>query len=742
MKFLINLFSTDLNQQDFVSLSEPFDSEGYSIYNFQFSSEEYSIDLLDTLINYLSFEHNISPYETKIVLQSNINNLLIAWYRIYNDIIDDFILIDNSVTSIELKNPIEQIFIDQLSAFAAIEDESCHTRLYYRNSSLLSPQILKPFMEAYQYDLLKPFNEHSVHSVVHKKREKKEYKIKQYSYLRSTTLEDKSKIIDLTRQRTFQKNILIDEINEASGFYLVFQYILSLQIADDQKARAVHMFQQRMNTEQKKLVTEYIKDYLEERVNILPFKEVINYYSFLVMLGTDKTIIKQMLEYIKNDDKHFDDHYAPFTNVLFYVTNASQKEYETYFLDRIDIMRQLKSYYKEKLKIQMPKSEDNHLVIVCGQLLSYNHAPTKVTIDYANNLIKYYPNLKIKIVVEDMFNYSPNELFFVYPFCSVDSKSLNGLHKELLDPSIEIHYSNCRLSRIHRLQEDINAIKDFKPQWIFKIGAPDSLAVDLLFDYYPITSLSMGGAEYSEWVDVALAGYTKDSILLELKEKGLEFLRYHYSQYIPGLEFAKSKNKVSRSEFSFGTTDFVIVTVGNRLEIDMDQTFIMEMRTILLKNKQVKWLIIGLEEHSLVHNAFGVLNKQVSFLKYANDLAAVYTICDLYANPFRKGGGFSVAMAIDAGIPVANLEGPNDANGFVPKGKALRRSEYFNYIQRLINDNEYYKNEQACFKGTIEKRFGFKNATKRVMDLLHKSEEIALKRYHSKGGNVKTSISL
>ena len=722
LKILLNLFTSDIEEKDFGKYSKLYEYEGYEVFNFCFSVDEYYLDMIDTVLAYLISEHGVSPYESKIVLQSNIINLTNAWYRLYNDVIDDFVFVDQHIATYQPKDSMEGAFTKRLSSFSGIENDVGHGRLYYRYNHPIKIKLLESFMESYQYDLLKPFVELDFQTIKHKEKIEKSYVFKGWTYKRATAMGKVDMLIDLNKEIDFENTIKVNEITQPSGYFFTLQYILCLSIPDNQKARAAIELNKQMNEEDKIKITEYVYDYLTVAQKELPFKQVINLYSFLTMLGTDKTIVKQMLKYIKEDSSQMDDHYAPFTNSLFYMSQANQEPYETYFRDRVEIASKLKEHYKPNEKVKAQRL-DNHLVIVTGQLLSYNHAPTKVAIDYANNLKKFNPKLKVKIVVEDMFNYSPNELFFIYPFASADSKTVSKEHKGLLHSSIEVHYSDCRLTRKSRLQDDIKAITDFKPQWIFKIGAPDSLAVDQLYDYYPISSMSMGGAEYSEFVHMPFGGRSDKEVKEEREQKGISNEGYKYEQHIPGFEFSKCQNKFKRDQHGLKLDDFIIVTVGNRLASEIDEVFAEGMKQLLKEYSNIKWLIIGIEQHELISVKFQDILDQVKFISYAENLIDVYAICDVYANPFRQGGGISVAMAADAGLPVANIIGSNDANVYVPKGKAKTMENYFSYIEDLFTDMEYLRSEGAVFQLEFKKEFGFEQAATHIIGLLQSSEE-------------------
>jgi hypothetical protein len=698
LKILLNLFTTDIQEPNFVELSEPFQTEGYIVFNFQFSLSEYYLGIIETLLNYLTVEHNISPYESKIVVQTNIMNLLIAWYRLYNDIIDDFILVDQHISNFQSIEVGLDVYIKQLSTFSAIEHDACHERLYYRNIQPISPNILKPFMESYQYDLLKPFEELEMNAIYQKNKVYKQYIYKKWNFKRGNSKRKLDHIIDLTKQRCYENDIQLGKITKPSGYYYTFHYILSLPIQDLQKMQIVMALNQQMTEEDKVKVTKYILNHLSIMEEKLPFRQVINFYSFIVSLRSDKNILSKMLKYLIKDDNHVEDHYSIVTNGLFFITKANQEEYSDYFLDRVEIMHKLKEYYKPKLRIKANQL-DNHLVIVTGQLLSYNHAPTKIVIDYANNMIKYFPNLKIKIVVEDMFNYSPNELFFVYAFSSADSKTFREEHNKLLHPSINVHYSNDRLSRKQRLQDDINAISNFKPQWIMKMGAPDSLAVDQLYEFYPVLSMSMGGAEYSEFVDLYTGGHSEKTIINEYILRKIENRKYIH--HVVGMHFPSPIEK-TKSQFNIDENSFILVTVGNRLDAEINEEFAELIIKTLKENNGMTWCIVGSSSIRIVDSLCNDLNlnERVKYFKYISELLDFYTCCDVYINPFRKGGGNSAAMAMRAGLPIVSLNKESDVIAYIGKENGVEKGDFASEINRLYQDRNSIKlNQNLCMQG-------------------------------------------
>ncbi|MNC38032.1 hypothetical protein D3C75_866210 [compost metagenome] len=90
----------------------------------------------------------------------------------------------------------------------------------------------------------------------------------------------------------------------------------------------------------------------------------------------------------------------------------------------------------------------------------------------------------------------------------------------------------------------------------------------------------------------------------------------------------------------------------------------------------------------LVHK-YKAIKDQSIYMGYQKDLMAVYSICDLYLNLHRIGGGTSAALALLAGIPVFSFPYGDVSN--------VTTSEY--HIHNISDIEEYIlKLEDVDFK--------------------------------------------
>lgn len=142
-----------------------------------------------------------------------------------------------------------------------------------------------------------------------------------------------------------------------------------------------------------------------------------------------------------------------------------------------------------------------------------------------------------------------------------------------------------------------------------------------------------------------------------------------------------------RAELGLREDEVVLVTVGNRLGVDMDQPFVDGTAQLVAANPNVRWLMVGgLQEFWI--DAFGqVLGDQFRHIPYEKDLAGLLSLTDIFVNPFRPGGGTSAITAVSAGAQVMTRADVGDVGAFVPAHhRAPDAESYFTTLQALVAD--------------------------------------------------------
>ncbi len=142
----------------------------------------------------------------------------------------------------------------------------------------------------------------------------------------------------------------------------------------------------------------------------------------------------------------------------------------------------------------------------------------------------------------------------------------------------------------------------------------------------------------------------------------------------------------TRAELGLRDDEVVLVTVGNRLGVDMDQAFVDGTAGLVAANPHVRWALVGGLQDFWI-DAFGqVLGEQFLHIPYEQDLPGLFGLTDIFVNPFRAGGGTSAITAISQGTQVLTRADVGDVGAFVPAThRAPNAGAYFQMLQELVS---------------------------------------------------------
>jgi glycosyltransferase involved in cell wall biosynthesis len=143
---------------------------------------------------------------------------------------------------------------------------------------------------------------------------------------------------------------------------------------------------------------------------------------------------------------------------------------------------------------------------------------------------------------------------------------------------------------------------------------------------------------------------------------------------------------VARAELGITDGQVVIVTVGARLPHEIDGPWAQIMLDVMARNPNAVWLLVG--GVGTVPPALAAARPgQVCTLAQSNELRSIYRCCDLFVNPPRIGGGFSVAEAMGEGLPVLALAG-SDAGSKLGGDAMADEASFFAMLEAMLSSPE------------------------------------------------------
>lgn len=302
--------------------------------------------------------------------------------------------------------------------------------------------------------------------------------------------------------------------------------------------------------------------------------------------------------------------------------------------------------------------EERHkkrIVIITEQILDEFHAPTKIVLDFAY-VLQEYLGYEVYVYVCPCDGYIPEALWRD----AIGKRTLEKYRDKTVTldhrgAGIRCSHINMQPLQPEKYRKMLTEIYNFKPLFVLNMGVCNPVA-DLPGRFTSLAAMEMtieGPISEGE----ILVRIDKRSGELEqayAKSLGKEQIQLYMDTKIPVLE-RESKNKYTRAELGLPEEDFLIAIVGNRLDTEIDRSFIRVMQRIMERTDRAAFVIIG-EVHDIKEDLKKeVFENRVYYMGFQSDLLGVYGILDLYLNPKRGGGGFSSMMALVAKVPVVTL---------------------------------------------------------------------------------------
>ncbi|AQV96390.1 hypothetical protein BJN34_21200 [Cupriavidus necator] len=141
---------------------------------------------------------------------------------------------------------------------------------------------------------------------------------------------------------------------------------------------------------------------------------------------------------------------------------------------------------------------------------------------------------------------------------------------------------------------------------------------------------------------------------------------------------------IARKDTHLPDNAIVLVTAGARLPQEIHGAWARQMVELLHRRPNVVWLLAGGDGtmRPALHDA---PQQQRSLLPHHQDLRSVFRCCDIYVNPPRMRGGFSVAEAMAECLPVVT-HANSDRGNRVGAAAVSHDDDYFAQLHMLLDD--------------------------------------------------------
>ncbi len=368
-----------------------------------------------------------------------------------------------------------------------------------------------------------------------------------------------------------------------------------------------------------------------------------------------------------------------------------------------EILQKLGQHLSRLATARLPSRKIERLqkiAIVTPYLSNYPHAPTAMVLHQARILIEK----GVQVALFSCLDFAVPGMAHLLgageatTMAAFDAAQWGGQ----CPPGIAIYQSVERFSVMARWTDMLTHIAVFDPDLVLSVGFYSPLVAPL-FEARPVLALNIHSVAPLDPVDVWLcatqedAGKTHDEWGSQLPDS----IGWHHPYRIRRKQPVAA---LSRQELGLPDAALVLISVGYRLEAEINGAWAARMMALLKDHPNVTWLLVG-GAGTMPPALAQAPASQVRALHAHGDIPAVLQCCDIYVNPPRMGGGFSVAEAMAEGLPVVTHAG-SDGGGKVGNAGAGNDADYFSKLAALLASADLRQQEgaamRALFSATLD----------------------------------------
>lgn len=335
----------------------------------------------------------------------------------------------------------------------------------------------------------------------------------------------------------------------------------------------------------------------------------------------------------------------------------------------------------DNVEISSVQRENGTVLVMSIQYLGDGHAPTKTIMERCNALKKIGKQVYFVNTTEqyEIYNFLP---YFGMVIGKVIDKYDHSCEINMNGEKINFCQLNKNQSIVEKFKKVLEIIYIIKPEYVLAIGTGSILA-DLISYIVPCAEMAL---------TFSTLPYTLNCIPILGRKLTSDEKKYIHTDIIESrftFELKPQKNNFTREQFDIPQGKFVIVIVGIRLDYEITNEFLNMLDKVCGHGAFV--IFAGIyDNYSKQIGEYSDLKENSKFIGYCNDMLALMEICDLYVNPDRVGGGFSVIEAFYKGKPGVYLE---KGDVFAAGGENFAvdtLDNMYDMILKYKNDNDYY----------------------------------------------------
>lgn len=360
------------------------------------------------------------------------------------------------------------------------------------------------------------------------------------------------------------------------------------------------------------------------------------------------------------------------------------------------------SFYKNQLGdllTPIPKEErrEDVIVVFTIQFLTEKHAPTRTALERIYTLGKEL-NKKV-YVVNTREQYSEKGKLPLYNIFAGNVLDVYNLKSEFTwkDYTFDFYQCPCPMPDLDEMGKVVRWLRNIKPYAIMTIGN-GSILSDVCAEMIPVMGVPVTFSTIPKKDNqfTIVGRYIPDEEKKDLARMGYDVDRIVESVFT--FDLKPQKTQLTREELGLPKDRFLLGVVGIRLDYEVDAAFLQAMEQTLTWNTHLVFAGRFAQYEKLCEeNSW--LKEHSSFVGFQEDILAFMELIDLYVNPMRLGGGFSIIEAFYKERPGVTIGYGDVAAAAGPEFCVKNYDEMVKEIQHYIQDATYY--DEQVQKGIL-----------------------------------------
>lgn len=364
----------------------------------------------------------------------------------------------------------------------------------------------------------------------------------------------------------------------------------------------------------------------------------------------------------------------------------------------------------------------NRTAVIVLQFLGARHAPTKTAIERIETLQEEMNRELVVVHSAEQLTVCGRLPFYNGKIGDID-RGLDGMNRIQGNErfTFPMYQPKAAMPDYEEIRAIIQMLREYKPYEVFVLG-DYCLLGDLIASMIPTICVSMVFStlplKHQQFVAVGRKITEKDFQYLE--DHGYDRERYIESVFT--FRPIAQTTTLTREVLGLPQNRFLLSVVGIRLDSDVTEEFVSGLKEVFVHGCHI--VFAGyFDKYEEMCTRIPELKEHSTYVGYQNDILALQEICDLYVNPPRVGGGFSVAEAFCKGKPAVTLPYGDVAASAGPEFWVTDLRDMVNTIIRYVEDSDFYSAQSQKALARSRELFDGKGALENILAKVENSEK-------------------